>query len=80
MDDGIIGIIIIIAVLLISLLFFVILIEPLFIVFILIAIVLFFLLGYTSLLVITTKVDAYKIKKDWEKVEDIKKIKPPSLE
>jgi hypothetical protein len=80
MDDGINAIIIIIAVFFISLFFFVFLIEELVIVFLLISIVLIFLFIYTVILVFTTKIDKYKVKKDWEKVEEMKKIKPPSLE
>ena len=75
MDDGITAIILIISVFLISFFFFVILIPQLFLVFLLIAIVLLFLLLYTCVLVLTTKVDKNKIQKDWEKVEELEKIK-----
>lgn len=80
MEDGIKAIIVIIVVLLISLFFFVILIEELFIVFLLISLVLIILLAYTILLIFTTNLDKHKMKKDWEKVEELKKIKPPSVE
>jgi len=43
-------------------------------VFLLIAIVLISLLVYTCILVIVTKWDKYRVKKEWEKIEDLEKI------
>jgi len=79
MDDGLKGIILIIVVLLISLFFFVYIIKELVVVFLLIAMVLIPLLGYTCLAVITTKWDNYKATKEWQKVEEIKQIRPPAV-
>lgn len=80
MDDGIKGITLIISVLLISLFFFVYLIKELAVVFFLISLVLIPLLGYTFVVLITTKWDNYKAIKDWQKVEEIKKIRPPGID
>jgi hypothetical protein len=74
MEDGISAIILIITVLLISMFFFAYLIEELFLVFLLIAIVLISLLFYTCTLVITTKMDKYRVQKEWKKVEELEKI------
>lgn len=80
MDDGLKGIILILAVLAISLFFFVYVIKELVVVFLLIAMILIPLLGYTCLVVITTKWDNYKVAKEWQKVEEIKQISPPTVE
>lgn len=74
------AIILIIAVILISLFFFVYLFDGLIVVFFIILIVLLPLLAYTCVLVVSTNYDKRKAIKEWQKVEQIKKIQPPQIE
>jgi len=80
MDDGIKAIILIISVLAISLFFFTYLLEELIAVFFIISIVLIPLLFYTCLLVIAIKWDKYRSTKEWNEVEEIKKIRSPTVD
>lgn len=80
MDDGIKTIILIVSVLLISLFFFVYVIEELFLVFLLIAIVLLTLLVYNCVMMITIRWDHHKTIKEWDEVEEIKKIRPTTVD
>jgi len=76
MDDGISAIIIILLTLAISLCIYIYTGDTgLFVVIFLISIILISLLIYTCLIVISTKWDKYKVKKEWEKLEEMKKIK-----
>lgn len=79
MDDGINAIVLILLVIAISFFFFVYLFEALELVFLLIVIVLIPLLIYTCLVVVSTKWDKYRIRKDWRNVEEIKKIRQTSI-
>ena len=80
MDDGIKTIFLIIAVLLISFFFFVYVIKELSLVFLLIAIVLLTLLTYNCVMMITTRWDYHKTTKEWDRVEEIKKIRPTTVD
>lgn len=80
MDDGINAIILIISVILISMFFFVYIFEGLLVVFFIILIVLIPLLVYTCVLVVSTNWDKRKTTKEWQEVENIKKIQPPAIE
>jgi len=80
MDDGIKTIFLIIAVLLISFFFFVYVIKELSLVFLLIAIVLLTLLAYNCMMMITTRWDYHTTTKEWDQVEEIKKIRPTTVD
>jgi uncharacterized SAM-binding protein YcdF (DUF218 family) len=80
MDEGINAIILILVTLAISLFIFIYLFEGLITVFLLISIALIPLLVYTCLLVITTRWNKYRIMKEWDEYEKIKKIQPPFFE
>ncbi len=80
MDDGINAVILIISVILISMFFFVYLFDGLLVVFFIILIVLIPLLIYTCVLVVSTNWDKRKTTKEWQEVENIKKIQPPAIE
>ncbi|MFA5101617.1 MAG: hypothetical protein WC525_00535 [Candidatus Thermoplasmatota archaeon] len=80
MDDGIKTILLIIAVLLISLFFFVYVIKELSLVFLLIAIVLLTLLAYNCMMMVTTRWDSHKTTKEWDQVEELKKIQPTTVD
>jgi hypothetical protein len=74
------SILLIISVLFISLFFFVYIFEYLVLVFFLISLTLIPILVYTCILVLTNNWDTYKAIKEWKQVENIKKIRTPTVD
>lgn len=75
MDDGLKAILLIISVLLLSYFFFVMYFEGLYYVFLVILTILSFLLLYTCIMVIASKLDKHKVVRQWNEFEEMEKIK-----
>jgi hypothetical protein len=76
MDDGIGAIILIISTLLLSLFIYIYFADKaLFMVFFILSIILIFLLIYTCLCVLAARWDKHRIKKDWDFLEEMDKIR-----
>ena len=75
MDDGIKAILLIISVLLLSYFFFIMYFEGLHYVFLVILTILSFLLLYTCVMVLVSKLDKHKAVREWNEFEEMEKIK-----